>query len=200
MGLVNAVPVGLGSVGSPTAWYPETNEEIPLNPQALNRYTYVLNNPLKYVDPEGLWTFQLGLSLSAGWALGGSVSLGLVFSPLGVQGYITPAPAAPAFPQAGVSLQGIYTNAPDTQALTGNPSLTTVIGGTGPSFIGGGVIGTAGAGYGGGGLEIGIGTPGPTFKTSVGPTFVTPAFPPPQIVPTGPDIIPTISGLIQQIF
>ena len=25
----------------------------PLNPQALNRYSYVLNNPLRYVDPTG---------------------------------------------------------------------------------------------------------------------------------------------------
>ncbi|MCP4252170.1 MAG: hypothetical protein GY775_01960, partial [Candidatus Scalindua sp.] len=25
----------------------------PTNPQALNRYSYVLNNPLKYTDPSG---------------------------------------------------------------------------------------------------------------------------------------------------
>lgn len=25
----------------------------PRNPQALNRYAYVLNNPLKYIDPSG---------------------------------------------------------------------------------------------------------------------------------------------------
>lgn len=25
------------------------------NPQTLNRYAYVLNNPLRYVDPDGLW-------------------------------------------------------------------------------------------------------------------------------------------------
>jgi len=27
----------------------------PGNPQALNRYAYVLNNPLKYTDPSGQW-------------------------------------------------------------------------------------------------------------------------------------------------
>jgi hypothetical protein len=26
-----------------------------LNPQSLNRYSYVLNDPLKFIDPFGLW-------------------------------------------------------------------------------------------------------------------------------------------------
>jgi len=30
----------------------------PQNPQALNRYSYVLNNPLRYTDPTGHWTFE----------------------------------------------------------------------------------------------------------------------------------------------
>ncbi len=37
----------------------------PTNPQSLNRYSYVLNNPLKYIDPSGhswLDWFQSGLS------------------------------------------------------------------------------------------------------------------------------------------
>ena len=34
----------------------------PLNPQALNRYAYVLNNPLRYVDPTGHWNFELQLT------------------------------------------------------------------------------------------------------------------------------------------
>jgi len=28
------------------------------NPQALNRYAYVLNNPLRYTDPSGHWIFE----------------------------------------------------------------------------------------------------------------------------------------------
>jgi len=32
-----------------------------MNPQSLNRYTYCLNNPLKYIDPTGYYeTFELG--------------------------------------------------------------------------------------------------------------------------------------------
>ncbi len=26
----------------------------PANPQTLNRYSYVLNNPMRYIDPSGL--------------------------------------------------------------------------------------------------------------------------------------------------
>ncbi len=29
-----------------------------MNPQALNRYSYVLNNPLKYTDPTGYYDFK----------------------------------------------------------------------------------------------------------------------------------------------
>jgi len=30
----------------------------PGNPQALNRYSYVLNNPVRYTDPTGRWVFE----------------------------------------------------------------------------------------------------------------------------------------------
>ena len=37
----------------------------PLNPQALNRYSYVLNNPLRYVDPTGHeWVAGFGIFLT----------------------------------------------------------------------------------------------------------------------------------------
>jgi RHS repeat-associated protein len=60
------------------------------NPQELNRYSYVLNNPLKYIDPTGNQenvaaqlsqnAWQLSFSLPPGWprwvAAGGAVILG----------------------------------------------------------------------------------------------------------------------------
>jgi RHS repeat-associated protein len=48
------------------------------NPQSLNHYSYVLNNPYKYTDPRGLWTFQIGLSLTAGFVAGGNIEGGFI--------------------------------------------------------------------------------------------------------------------------
>ena len=47
----------------------------PLDPQNLNRYAYVRNNPLRYVDPSGYWTFGFGLggTIGAGGGISGSV-------------------------------------------------------------------------------------------------------------------------------
>jgi len=45
---------GLGRFLSPD---PSNNESDPENPQSWNRYTYVLNNPLRYTDPDGLETY-----------------------------------------------------------------------------------------------------------------------------------------------
>ncbi|MCF7862022.1 hypothetical protein K9M79_07320, partial [Candidatus Woesearchaeota archaeon] len=51
------------------------NEQV-FNPQALNSFTYVMNNPYKYNDPNGLWTMQIGVSGTAG--AGGQVGIGFV--------------------------------------------------------------------------------------------------------------------------
>jgi RHS repeat-associated protein len=37
------------------------------NPQAFNRYSYVLNNPLYYTDPTGQRTYSVGISLNLDW-------------------------------------------------------------------------------------------------------------------------------------
>jgi RHS repeat-associated protein len=42
-------------------------------------YGYVLNDPVNLIDPDGLWTFQIGLGFNAGAILGSSKSGGIIF-------------------------------------------------------------------------------------------------------------------------
>lgn len=51
----NAIPSGLGHALAPEGLYPKVGSAIPISSQTLNRYSYVLNNPLKYTDPTGNW-------------------------------------------------------------------------------------------------------------------------------------------------
>jgi RHS repeat-associated protein len=58
LGVVNAENQELLEFGQPALWGEQARQEHnvpmgPSNPQALNRYAYVLNNPLRYVDPSG---------------------------------------------------------------------------------------------------------------------------------------------------
>jgi len=50
---VNFIPTGLGSRQAPGSNRPTSILFTTINPQALNRYSYVVNNPLSYVDPTG---------------------------------------------------------------------------------------------------------------------------------------------------
>ncbi|MCL5264643.1 MAG: RHS repeat-associated core domain-containing protein [Chloroflexi bacterium] len=51
---------------------PDSMVPAPGNPQALNRYAYTLNNPLKYNDPDGHWVHIL-----AGAAAGAAIAYGV---------------------------------------------------------------------------------------------------------------------------
>ena len=46
---------------------PDTIVPQPGNPQSLNRYTYVLNNPLRYRDPTGRWVETLWDIANIAW-------------------------------------------------------------------------------------------------------------------------------------
>ncbi len=89
---VNIIPLGLGSVGNLQVTYPRAVLAVPMNPQALNRYSYVLNNPLKYTDPTGYYDLK---KIIAGAMIIGS---DVIFS--GALIVITAIYAQPALPLA----------------------------------------------------------------------------------------------------
>jgi RHS repeat-associated protein len=57
------------------------NQEILQNPQRANLYSYALNNPYKFIDPDGLFTISLGVRINGALGLGGgggaSLNMGL---------------------------------------------------------------------------------------------------------------------------
>jgi hypothetical protein len=90
----------------------------PANPQALNRYAYVLNNPLKYTDPSGHWVetafdiAMLGLSV-AEFVAEPSVINGLAVA---VDAVSTIAPIVPA--GGGLAIRAL-SKADDLAAVAG---------------------------------------------------------------------------------
>ena len=128
------------------------------NPQALNRYSYVLNNPLRYTDPSGWWTFGLGINFTGtflAWVLSGSVmivtsghgELGVVWSGGGGGG------GASTIGAASLTLQGQLTSADSIGDLRG---VAVQAGGSGGAIWGGGLEWTGGKGYQGVNVQGGL--------------------------------------------
>jgi len=55
---------------------PDSSIPNPYNPQDLNRYSYVRNNPYKYTDPNGLAAVEIGLVPSGGIGLNPTIGVG----------------------------------------------------------------------------------------------------------------------------
>jgi hypothetical protein len=78
---------------SEARWYdPETGrflseDPIGFNGGDVNLYVYSANNPVLYIDPSGLWTFQLGVSTTGGGGGGGTYGRGIVFVYSGESGF-----------------------------------------------------------------------------------------------------------------
>jgi len=78
---VNIIPQGLGDIHAPRVTLPDPSPSAPLDPQTLNRYSYVFNNPLKYVDSTGY--FGLGLLALAKIIVAIAGWVGLISVPIG---------------------------------------------------------------------------------------------------------------------
>jgi RHS repeat-associated protein len=108
----------------------------PINPQALNRYSYVLNNPLRWTDPSGHWTFSIGVTFRAGLLGGGSVSVGVTWDSRGnVKLYNTTS--------VGVTV-GYYLGASVNSAITTAHTIAETEGEGVLLGIGGGYLGAGG--------------------------------------------------------
>ena len=61
----------------------------PASPQALNRYSYVQNNPVRYTDPTGHWVITLSYGGRVAGMLSGSASGGIAFDGTSWRNYAT---------------------------------------------------------------------------------------------------------------
>jgi RHS repeat-associated protein len=78
---------------------------IPLNPQSLNRYSYVLNNPLIYIDPTGHWNW--GVFVAGAVLLVACVATGGILLAVTVPVLLTEIATAVTVTEIGLALWGI---------------------------------------------------------------------------------------------
>lgn len=154
---VNQITLGLSSVVTSQSRYPQSSSDVPTNPQSLNRYSYVLNNPLKYTDPNGSNTVAIGLNATGGLCAGGEIAVILVVDDKGNWGTLA-IPAGGWMIGGALSAGGFYqwTTADTIYDLEG---LSYQVGGSitpavGPTV---GVEWVVGEGYTGFNVNVGVG-------------------------------------------
>ena len=175
---VNAISTGLGSINAPQGNYPAVSIEAPVNPQTLNRYTYVLNNPLRYTDPFGWWTFGFGVNFFAGFGGGGvSTSIMIVVDGHGNWAVATTPSGGGAGSGGSLSACGQFqgTGADNVYQLEGPVSESGFSFSTyGISGGGEGIVGLGDNPYGGANINVGFGIGTPEVHSFVGYTEVDP--------------------------
>ena len=115
---VNLIAAGLGD--SPVGSFPQGGQASPANPQALNRYSYVFNNPLRYTDPTGWDTRGYGFGTWIGFCAGVSVDEMVVFDDHGGIAIVKSKwVGAEVGASAGVAAQYQYTTAETFYELEG---------------------------------------------------------------------------------
>jgi len=104
----------------------------PQNPQSLNRYSYVLNNPVRNMDPSGHWVGSITIGYSHSWfSWAGTGSIGVSFDGEGNIAVSLNGGGGGTTSGAGASVgvtAGVSFDAPNIDAVGG---WSTVVGGSG---------------------------------------------------------------------
>ena len=95
------------------------------NPQSMVQYTYVLNNPLLYVDPLGLWTAQVEVGGSASAGASGGKSFTAVIDGKGNIAILENYNYGGGSLDVSISATGAVTSAPDYKLLVTGNTLNT---------------------------------------------------------------------------